>query len=170
MPIPQQDMFVDEFTCLNIAKGLSPFDTGNLRYNAIKSKPTNDGFVIIYSLQDAYYIRLLEEGITTMKHYGFIANKTVPAIASYFAAKYQERDEKRLQQFYTLESNFLNSGFRDEDTVSRFNKETRSERHNMSMGMDLQETYSAYEMQGFTFQKPNVDLVGMQVSYLGRGL
>ena len=49
--------------CHNIAKGLAPIDSGNLRYNAIKIKNrTQNSFTLNYSLTDAYYIEFLEEG------------------------------------------------------------------------------------------------------------
>ena len=48
---------------LYMAKGMSPIDTGNLRYNAIRkrnSKPNS--WSISYSTSDAYYIEILEDG------------------------------------------------------------------------------------------------------------
>jgi len=80
--------------CLGMARYYAPIDTGNLRYNAINVDYTADGFVINYDLSSAYYIYFLEEGTKyTTKHQGFIANQTVPAIASYIQAKFTDGDQ-----------------------------------------------------------------------------
>ena len=94
------DVLEDMKVAEGIAKALSPFDTGNLRFNAIKSSLTNDGFRVVYSLADAYYIYFLEEGTqkSTM-HQGFIANRTVPTIASFISAKYKQRKKSIVSDF-----------------------------------------------------------------------
>ena len=48
---------------LAYAKSVSPYDSGNLRYNAIKGSEWNNKskFVITYSAKDANYIPFLEE-------------------------------------------------------------------------------------------------------------
>jgi hypothetical protein len=92
----EKDMNIAE----GIAKFMSPFKTGNLRYNAISSKRTDDGFSIDYSLANAHYIYFLEEGTSkSTRHVGFIANKTVPTIASYISAKYETQDKKIIRHF-----------------------------------------------------------------------
>jgi len=96
----QNDILEDMRVAEGIAKALSPYDTGNLRFNAIKSSLTNDGFRVIYSLADAYYIYFLEEGTSKSTiHQGFIANRTVPTIASYVSAKYKQRKKSIVSDF-----------------------------------------------------------------------
>lgn len=95
------DIQRDMNTAHGIARMFAPYDTGNLRFNAIKSSRTNDGFVITYSLVDAFYIYFLEEGTTRkggMRHVGFISNKTVPAIANYLYTKYELKDKKKAEK------------------------------------------------------------------------
>lgn len=81
--------------CLGLARYYAPFDTGNLRYNAIKAYDTSDGFSIDYDLSSAFYTYFLEEGTRySRRHQGFIANLTYPAIASYINAKYADYSEE----------------------------------------------------------------------------
>jgi len=83
-----------------IAMALAPFDTGNLRFNAIKSVMTNNGFRIRYSLADAFYTYFLEEGTRkTTRHKGFIGNRTVPTIASYLYSKYEKPNKSKTSRF-----------------------------------------------------------------------
>lgn len=90
----------DRNVALGIAQYIAPMDSGNLRYNAIRSEPTNDGFRITYSLSDAYYIYFLEEGTRKfIGHKGFIGGQTVPAIAGYFYSKYQIKNTNRTNDF-----------------------------------------------------------------------
>ncbi len=63
---------------------LAPYDTGNLRHNAIKILRRKNGFTIKYSAVDAYYIQFVEEGTKTQKGQGFI-EKTYITLANYFA-------------------------------------------------------------------------------------
>ncbi|MCK9575885.1 MAG: hypothetical protein M0R51_08070 [Clostridia bacterium] len=89
----------DKSVCTNLARFYAPMRSGNLRYNAIQSYITTDGFIIVYSLNEAYYIYFLEEGTKiTSKHKGFISNITVPAIASYLNAKYN--DVSDMKKYY----------------------------------------------------------------------
>ena len=75
---------------LGIARAYAPFKYGNLRFNAIKLRDMKDGFKIVYSLEDAFYIYFQEEGTRySQKNKGFIAYRTYPALASYFYGKYQ---------------------------------------------------------------------------------
>jgi hypothetical protein len=49
--------------CHNIARGMAPKRSGNLRNNAIKiTKRKSNGFTITYSAVDANYIKFVEEG------------------------------------------------------------------------------------------------------------
>lgn len=90
----------DMRTALGIAQYISPIDTGNLRYNAIKGDLTADGFVIRFSLQDAFYIYFLEEGTRKFQgHKAFIGGQIVPAIASYINAKYATGDKTKAAQY-----------------------------------------------------------------------
>ena len=94
------EILEDKRVSMGIAKALSPFDTGNLRFNAIKSELTADGFRIRYSLGNAYYIYFLEEGTSkSTRHMGFIANRTVPMIASYLYSKYENPNQKKVNRF-----------------------------------------------------------------------
>lgn len=154
MFINDMGMKVDELTCLNIAKGLSPIDTGNLRFNAINSYEQPNGFVINYSLAAAYYIRLLEEGISSMKHVGFIANKTVPAIASYLYAKYASKDKNRMAMFNSI-ADEAKSYLADEDVKSSFNQETRSQRYESSLFADIDRDYGSLEPMNYEQYNPN---------------
>lgn len=149
------EIIIDLATCLGISRALSPFDTGNLRFNAIKGMETEDGFKIIYSLQDAYYIRLLEEGISSMKHYGFIANRTVPAIASYLYSKYSSKNEARTARFKDL-SLQGNTYIDSDDIVSSWDRATRQERHRESLGADVSRMFAGEEHQDWYEQfEPN---------------
>jgi HK97 gp10 family phage protein len=69
---------------LNIARDLSPIDSGNLRHNAIKLLRRKNGFTIKYSSVDAYYIEFVEEGTSKQKAQHFISN-TYVTLANYFA-------------------------------------------------------------------------------------
>jgi len=90
----------DRNISLGIAQYLAPMDTGNLRYNAIRSELTNDGFRITYSLDSAYYIYFLEEGTRHFQgHMGFIGGQTVPAIAGFMHSKYELNDTSRTNHF-----------------------------------------------------------------------
>lgn len=87
------ELRAEKGVCLGLARYYAPIDTGNLRYNAIQTYDTSDGFVINYDLSSAYYAYFLEEGTRySVKHQGFIANFTYPAIASYLFAKYSARN------------------------------------------------------------------------------
>lgn len=90
----------DMHVALGLARSMSPVDTGNVRYNAIQAQTTNDGFVIKYSLSDAFYIYFLEEGTKySTKHKGFIGARTVPLIAEYLYSKYTDRDIGMVAKF-----------------------------------------------------------------------
>jgi hypothetical protein len=116
----------------NIAQMFAPYDTGNVRFNAIKSFRTSDGFAIRYSLSDAFYIYFLEEGTKNkggQKHVGFIANRTVPAIANFIYTKYEKADKKKTDKI----ANKARYASIDPDIDS----ESRLTRHNMSLNTDL---------------------------------
>jgi hypothetical protein len=79
----------DRNIALGIARSFSAYETGNLRYNAIKSELVHNGFNIIYDLNEAFYIYFLEEGTRyTTKNVGFIGDKTVPTIKMFLQSKY----------------------------------------------------------------------------------
>lgn len=115
-----------------IAQAVAPFDTGNLKFNAIKSELTNDGFRIRYSLGSAYYIYFLEEGTRiSTRHQGFIANKTVPLIASYISAKYEQQNKKIVNEFKHY------SHLAKQDTME--NKMLRQKRLEQSLRIDVEQ-------------------------------
>jgi hypothetical protein len=90
----------DKTICLGLAKSVAPQKTGNLKFNAIRALNTPDGFMIEYSLADAFYIYFLEEGTRyTKRHQGFIVNKTVPLLAHYLYSKYAMKDLYRQVQY-----------------------------------------------------------------------
>ena len=94
--------------CLGLARSVSPYKTGNVRFNAINSYLTDDGFAIKYSLADAYYIYFLEEGTKfTTRHQGFIANKTVPLLSEYMYTKYTIKD-KIGETYFAVRSDLAN--------------------------------------------------------------
>jgi len=73
-------------TCVNIAKQMAPFDTGNLaeairgeRKGISKAKE----FSVVYPFREANYVYALEFGTPkTPQHVGFIRNQTVGLIVS----------------------------------------------------------------------------------------
>lgn len=83
------DFNEDRNIALGLARLYAPMETGNLRYNAIRSELVQNGFNIIYDLQRAFYIYFQEEGTRfSMANKGFIEIKTVPAIQGFLSAKY----------------------------------------------------------------------------------
>ena len=96
----ERSILGDMKVALGIAQYIAPMDSGNMRYNAISSERTNDGFRITYSLSKAYYIYFQEEGTRKfIGNQGFIANQTVPAIAAFLSAKYTHQDQKLTNHF-----------------------------------------------------------------------
>ena len=94
----------DRDLAMGLARAYAPFKTGNLRFNALHSEMTADGFVILYSMDEAFYVYFLEEGTQKSKKYvGFISNRTVPAIASLLNAKYNI--DKDVFAYYKEKSN-----------------------------------------------------------------
>jgi hypothetical protein len=94
------DLQSEKQACLGLARSYTPFKTGNLRYNSISVYDTAVGFNIEYKLSNAYYIYFLEEGTSKSKKWvGFIANRTVPAIASYLNAKFSTKNEDLLKYY-----------------------------------------------------------------------
>ena len=162
-------MTLDEITCKGIAQALAPIDTGNLRFNAIKSRATQDGFAIVYSLQDAYYIRLLEEGITTMRHFGFIANRTVPAIAGYLHAKYASKNNARVAMFKDM-ATFGHSYMAEENIQSWYDKQTREQRHEMSIQTDIHDVYDEIEPTDRWYEQYNPNFETQNYLFRRKGL
>ena len=71
--------------CFRLAQANAPFDTGNLRYNAMYLVMKLDGFEIVYDDRFADYIDYLEiSGLgSSNKHVNFISNKTFWVIVEY---------------------------------------------------------------------------------------
>ena len=83
------DINEDRNIALGLARAYAPYETGNLRYNAIYSELVQNGFNIVYDLGRAFYIYFQEEGTRyTSQNKGFIEMKTVPAIQGFLSAKY----------------------------------------------------------------------------------
>ena len=81
------------YKCFTLAQFLAPFDTGNLKYNAMDLNITNTGFMISYNSPMAYYIETLEEGYVSKKHKGFISKRTVPQVGMLIRAIYNGTDQ-----------------------------------------------------------------------------
>ena len=107
------DYSEDKNVCLGLARSVSPYKTGNVRFNAMQAYITTNGFVINYSLADAYYIYFLEEGTKkSSKYKGFIGTRTVLLLSDYLFSKYKMIDESAVND-YQIESMYGNS---DEDS------------------------------------------------------
>lgn len=88
-----------ERQCLRIAQNLAPKDTGNLAFNSISIRDSNEfGFTILYSGRDAYYNKFVEEGTEFQKAQKYVA-KTRLAIAI-FVKDYLEGDGKKHKSMY----------------------------------------------------------------------
>ena len=121
----------DSIVSVGIAMAMSPYDTGNLRFNAIKRIAKPNGFIINYSLAEAFYIYFLEEGTSkSIQHQGFIANRTVPAIANYLFQKYEVQNKKQVSKWQKISREAAN----DIDIDS----EKRSIRNRQSLNVDLE--------------------------------
>lgn len=138
----ENNILEDMNVCLGLARGQAPYKTGNVRFNAISSYRTNDGFVIKYSLGDAFYIYFLEEGTRfTTRHQGFIGQRTVPLIADYLYSKYASKDSLQVAQFQT-ESMYGNSdedSYKGEDYLL-----PRMEKNLESKAMDIESMANDY--------------------------
>ena len=128
----------DSFICLGIARGLAPYDTGNLRFNAVRSFMTNNGFTINYSVADAYYVFYLEE--SENRHKGFIGQKTVPAVANYLFNKYVTHYSYNSRKYKDFAENANIFGIND-NTVSKFDYMSRELRHKSSLVFGSLESY-----------------------------
>ena len=105
----------DMNVCLGLARIIAPMESGNLRYNAISAHLTQDGFVINYSLDKAFYVYFLEEGTKKFKgHMGFIGAQTAPAMASYLHSKYNTQDRAKINHFIY----YSNKGFNEIDRMT----------------------------------------------------
>ncbi len=75
------------FRAFTLAQALAPFDTGNLKFNAMDLLITSDGFEIRYDSNFAHYLHFLEAGIAgggnSDKNKYFIKKKTVGSVAGY---------------------------------------------------------------------------------------
>jgi hypothetical protein len=120
----------DSIVSVGLAMAIAPYDTGNLRFNAIKRVVRTNGFTIQYSLADAFYIYFLEEGTSkSLIHQGFIANRTVPAIANYLFQKYEARNQTQIMRLQKISREAANDI--DIDSMKR------EKRHLGSLGLDV---------------------------------
>ena len=134
----------DSIVSVGIAMAIAPYDTGNLRFNAIKRVVRPNGFTIQYSLADAFYIYFLEEGTQkSMIHQGFIANRTVPAIANYLYQKYEAQNKTQTSKWQRISREAAN----DIDIDS----EKRSIRNQRSLNLDLESISSREKWQHSEF-------------------
>ena len=149
---PQVNIFNDMKVAYGIAIRFSPYDTGNLRLNAIKTIIRPDGFTIRYSLDDAFYIYFLEEGTKyTKKHMGFIANKTVPAIANYLFYRYSvAKNDKITRQW----QRFSRQGVRSLLQHYEGYDEKLEKRHLGSLVFDLAKVSKEQQWQ----HNPNIEV------------
>jgi|LGOV01.1.fsa_nt_gb hypothetical protein len=127
-----------KYTTFEIAKGLAPYDTGNLRHNAIRmTKIKEDSWTINYDTQQAIYISYLEEGTETMKARKFI-HITAMQIAVYLKRTLQGKrplkvhrkimdnsideasNEERLQRMYRSINSVARYELRNEQTIETF--------------------------------------------------
>ena len=72
-----------------IAQQLAPFDTGNLRYNAIRAYPTQRGFRVVVLYTAAFYGVILDtRGVRgkSTKHQGWWSTGVRGAVTSYVDA------------------------------------------------------------------------------------
>ena len=75
------------YRAFTLAQALAPFDTGNLKFNAMDLLITSNGFEIKYDSNFANYIQFLEEGKSgggnSNKNKDFIKSKTRGSVARY---------------------------------------------------------------------------------------
>jgi len=95
---------------LYIAKGHSPVDTGNLKYNAIRRRNSRpNSWSITYSTSDAYYVEILEDGTLDGKEVKgrvprkFIA-RTSLEIASFLTRYYEGKPVSRWRKDNSIAS------------------------------------------------------------------
>ena len=76
-----------------IAQNLAPFDTGNLRYNAIRAYPTPTGFRIVSLFTAAFYGAILDtHGVRGGdKHKGWWSTGVYTAVSTYINASLNNR-------------------------------------------------------------------------------
>jgi len=138
-----------------IAKAASPYETGNLRYNAIKSELVQNGFNIIYDLNSAFYIYFLEEGTKyTQKHKGFIEYGTVPLIAGFLRAKYND-DREQLHRYKMI----ARDGYKDLVMIKGIERKYQVDLFNVNGQMITSNRYD--------YMSPTQDL--SENSMIGRG-
>lgn len=75
------------YRAYTLAQALAPFDTGNLKFNAMHLLIVSNGFDIQYDSNFAYYLKWVEEGIAgggnSNKNKFFIKHETRSAVAGY---------------------------------------------------------------------------------------
>jgi len=138
--------------CLGLARSYAPMESGNLRYNAIRTDDTMDGFAITYDSSRAFYIYFQEEGTRrSMKNAGFISNRTLPAIASYIQAKFADFDDDLIGYYETraLHGNYdeykFSAGSGDKSAQEMIG--LRAERLYASGTLNIDNVSSAYSWQ-----------------------
>lgn len=139
------DLNEDRNIALGIAREVSPYETGNLRYNSIKSELVQNGFNIIYDLNSAFYIYFLEEGTKyTQKHKGFIEYGTVPLIAGFLRAKYND-DREQLHRYKMV----AREGYKDIPTMKGQEKILfeRGQRLQSSLNVNIEGVARQYDWQ-----------------------
>jgi hypothetical protein len=136
-----------KYTTLQIAKGMTPYDTGNMRHNAIRlTNIKNDGWTIRYSTTVAPYIEPQEEGWHSpstgelhTKNKGFI-KATTNEIAVYLKRKLEGK------KTYVKHSRL------SDRSIDRANDEQRAQREirrinslaKYELGKDNMKNYSPY--------------------------
>ena len=90
-----------KYRTLGISKSMTPIDTGNVRHNATKlTRVKQSKWSITYSLKDAYYIEILEDGTLNNKTVNgrtprkFI-ERTSLVLASYLKGFYEGKPQSK---------------------------------------------------------------------------
>jgi hypothetical protein len=103
MNFKAMDIQDDRIVCLGISRSVAPMKSGNLRYNAMSSYLTSDGWCIEYSLGKAFYIYFLEHGTRqSVKWKDFIGVTTVTLLSEYMYSKYANNDIKQTAEFVSM--------------------------------------------------------------------
>jgi len=149
----------EKHTVLGLARFYAPFDTGNLRYNAITVGDIPDGIGLNYDLSSAFYIYFLEEGTKyTQQHQGFIANQTFPAIASYIQAKYADYNDD-LTDYYKQNAKLGNNDVYKKDSEMLQKRDERlleSKLASMETYGHMSNEFSWKHQSGYETYQPNL--------------
>lgn len=108
------------YRSLGVAKGMSPYKTGNWRHNAIHLKNVRDkSFTIHYSGSDAHYMHFVEEGTKYIK-----ARHTIRDTAMVLGTMFQN---------YYNGKNTNHNGLVNRAVATSRNTEERALQHHISM-------------------------------------